>query len=292
VSVGRTFVAARRRFARYALGGVAALCSGCSAFDLANAFVPGDTYERTSGIAYGEHERHRLDVYRPPQPRAAGPVAVFFYGGNWSSGQRGDYRFVGEALASRGVTVVIPDYRLYPDVKFPDFLVDCATAVRWTTEHVGSHGADPKRLFLMGHSAGAYNAAMLALDAEYLRAARVEHSAVKGWIGLAGPYDFLPLKGTITRAVFGYPDTSPRTQPIHFVSKDDPPALLVTGSGDETVDPGNTTRLAARLRTSGVAVREIVYPGVSHTRLLAAMSPPFRGTAPVVEEVARFVLAG
>jgi acetyl esterase/lipase len=276
-------IGGRRRFARYVLGGGAALCSGCSAFDLANAFVPSDTYERTAGIAYGTHERHRLDVYRPVQPHDKAAVVVFFYGGNWSSGNRGGYRFVGEALASHGITVVIPDYRLYPEVRFPDFLADCAAAVRWTTDHEG------QRIFLMGHSAGAYNAAMLALDAEYLRAARVEHPAIKGWIGLAGPYDFLPLTGAITRAVFGYPDTSIRTQPIHFVSEDDPPALLVTGSADETVNPGNTARLAARLRASGVAVREIVYPDVGHVRLLGAMSTPLRGTPPVVEDVVRFI---
>ena len=288
MSVDTTFAAARRRFIRIAAGGIAALCPGCSALDLANAFVPSDTYERTAGIAYGAHERHRLDVYRPVQPHDQAPVVVFFYGGNWNSGERGDYRFVGEALASHGIVAVIPDYRLYPEVRFPDFLVDCAAAVRWTVEHIRSPGG----LFLMGHSAGAYNAAMLALDTEYLKTTRVEHSAIRGWIGLAGPYDFLPLTGPVTRAVFGYPDTSIRTQPIHFVSRDDPPALLITGSADETVNPGTTTRLAARLRASGVAVREVVYPGVSHVRLLGAMSPPLRRTAPVVEDVARFVLAG
>jgi acetyl esterase/lipase len=141
----------------------------------------------------------------------------------------------------------------------------------------------------MGHSAGAYNAAMLALDARYLESAQAERSRIRGWIGLAGPYDFLPLEGQITRAVFGYPNTSKETQPIQFASKDDPPALLVTGSADQTVDPGNSERLAMRLRKVGGTVDDIVYDGLSHTGLIAAMAAPLRYRAPVLRDVSEFV---
>lgn len=279
----------RRNFLRASLTGGAALLSGCSPFKLVNALVPSASYRATSDVAYGTHPRQRLDVYRPVIANSASPVAVFFYGGNWDSGERGNYLFVGEALASKGIVAVIPDYRLYPEVRFPDFLQDCASAVRWTFDHIGDFGGDAKRLFLMGHSAGGYNAAMLALDPQYLRAAQVDPRRVRGLIGLAGPYDFLPLTGETTKAVFGYPDTSPATQPINFVSSDDPPALLVTGDADQTVNPGNSARLAARLRKSGVAVREIVYPGVSHTKLVGALAAPFRSIAPVLEDVAAFI---
>jgi acetyl esterase/lipase len=283
---------ARRRFLRLTVGGLAAACSGCSAFDLANAFVPRDTYDATTGIAYGEHERQRLDIYRPASTRDRAPVVVFFYGGNWNMGERGNYRFVAEALASHGIVTVIPDYRLYPDVRFPDFLYDCAAAVRWTIDHAAENGGDAKRVFLMGHSAGAYNAAMLALNDEYLQRAHVDRSSIKGLIGLAGPYDFLPLTGPITKAVFGYPDTSMQTQPITFASKGDPPALLIHGSADDVVEPGNAVRLAAKLRANGVGVREIVYPGVGHVRLIGAMARPLRGSPPVLEDVAGYILRG
>lgn len=281
----------RRGFLRAALAGGAGLLGGCSPLAIVNAFVPSQTYRRASGLAYGDHPRHRLDLYQPTESSGTAPVVVFFYGGNWNAGERGSYLFAGEALASRGCTVAIPDYRLYPDVRFPDFLADCARAVRWTCDHAARYGGDPRRVFLMGHSAGAYNAAMLALDPQYLRAAGVEPRRIRGLIGLAGPYDFLPLTGAVTKAVFGFPDTPIATQPIHFASRDDPPALLITGSDDDVVDPGNSARLAARLRSHGVAVREIVYPGVSHTRLVGALAAPLRGTAPLLDDVAEFVRA-
>ena len=279
----------RRAFVRAALAATAALTSACSPLGLVNALVPSDGYRSTADIRYGAHARQLLDVYRPATETSRAPVVVFFYGGNWSSGDRASYRFAGEALASQGFVAVIPDYRLYPEVRFPDFLADCAAAVRWAFDHAANHGGDPSRIFLMGHSAGAYNAAMLGLDAQYLMAAGVDHRRIRGLVGLAGPYDFLPLTGDVSKAVFGYPDTSPRTQPINFSSSDDPPALLVTGDADRTVDPGNSARLAARLRKNGVEVKEIVYPDISHTRVLGALAAPFRGWAPVLDDVSAFV---
>lgn len=282
-------ILARRGFLRTALAGGAALLGGCSALGVVNTLVPSDTYRRNSGLAYGNNGRQMLDVYQPAHGVTGAPVVVFFYGGNWNAGARGDYLFAGEALASQGFVAVVPDYRLYPEVRFPDFLNDCAAAVRWATENASHYGGDSQRIFLMGHSAGAYNAAMLALDPQYLRAARVERRSIRGLIGLAGPYDFLPLTGPVSKAVFGYPDTPITTQPIHWVTADDPPALLITGTNDDVVDPGNSSRLGARLRKSGVAAREVFYPGIGHSRLVGALASPLRRTAPVLEEVARFV---
>lgn len=279
----------RRNFLRVALAGGSALFAGCSPLGVVNGLVPNETYRRTTGLAYGPHARQALDVYQPTVASPAAPVIIFFYGGNWNAGNRGDYLFAGEALASKGFTAVLPDYRLYPEVRFPDFLHDCAAAVRWTLERIGELGGDARRVFLMGHSAGAYNAAMLALNPEYLRAAKVDPARVRGLIGLAGPYDFLPLTGPVSKGVFGFPDTPLNTQPIQFASAGDPPALLITGDNDKVVDPGNSARLAARLRKNGVAVREMVYPDVSHVKLVGALARPFRRIAPVLEDVAAFI---
>lgn len=279
----------RRAFLGVALASGTALFAGCSPLGIVNGLVPKETYRRTSGLAYGPHERQSLDVYRPAVALPAAPVIVFFYGGNWNAGNRGDYLFAGEALASKGFVAVLPDYRLYPEVRFPDFLHDSAAAVRWTLEHIGEFGGDAARVFLMGHSAGAYNAAMLALNPEYMRASKVDPARVRGLIGLAGPYDFLPLTGPVTKAVFGFPDTPLNTQPIQFASAGAPPALLITGDNDEVVDPGNSARLAARLRQHGVGVREIVYPDVSHSALVGALAAPLRRFAPVLDDVAAFI---
>jgi len=128
-------------------------------------------------------KRQRLDIYAPRQTNAMPmPVIVFFYGGSWNSGTKDGYGFVGDALAARGFLVAIPDYRLVSAVHHPVFLEDNVAAVRWVRQHAAELGGDPERIVLAGHSAGAYNAAMLALDPRWLGADR---SAVKGLIGLA-----------------------------------------------------------------------------------------------------------
>jgi len=271
------------------LAGSIALLAGCSVTGIINELVPTSTFRGTFDTAYGSHDRHRLDVYQPKPMQGTAPVVVFFYGGNWNTGNRADYLFVGEALAARGCVAVIPDYRLYPEVRYPDFLHDSAQAVRWVKEHIAEFGGDPQRIFVMGHSAGAYNAAMLALNPVYLQAAGTDLSTIRGLIGLAGPYDFLPLTGDIAKAVFGFPDTAITTQPIHYASASAPPVLLVTGTADDVVDPGNSTRLAAQLHAQGACARTIAYPGLGHRTLVGALAAPLRGLAPVLDDVAGFV---
>lgn len=267
------------------------MLQGCSPLLLINGWVPSSTYSAKTGISYGLNARHKLDIYRPVNVPASAPVVVFFYGGNWDSGDRADYLFAGEALAAKGYVAVVPDYRLYPEVRFPDFLADSALAVRWVFEHIAEFGGEPQRVFLMGHSAGAYNAAMLALNPVYLSAVGVDSRRVRGLIGLAGPYDFLPLTGPITRAVLGYPNTPITTQPIHFASPAAPPALLVTSERDDVVNPGNSSRLAARLRQHGVTAQVVVYPTLGHRTLLGALAAPLRALGPVLDDVAAFINA-
>lgn len=274
---------------RFLLGGaIAALAAGCSPVAFLNSLAPTDTYRRERDLAYGQHPRQRLDAYVPAAVATPAPIVVFFYGGAWRSGNRADYLFVGEALASRGMLALVADYRLYPEVRFPAFVADAAAAVRWASDHGAELGGDRSRIVVMGHSAGAYNAAMVVLDRSYLATAGADPSSVRGLIGLAGPYDFLPLSGRLLRSIFGYPDTSPATQPINFVRPDAPPALLLTARRDSVVDPGNSARLAARLRGVGARAREITYDHVDHRTLIGALAVPLRPTAPVLEDIAAF----
>jgi acetyl esterase/lipase len=269
----------------------AASLSACSPLRLLNALVREDTHVAVRDLAYGPDARHRLDVYRPRTASQA-PVVVFFYGGSWNRGEREDYKFIGEALAARGIAVAIADYRRYPEVRYPAFLEDSARAVAWMRREAPRFGADPQKLFVMGHSAGGYNAAMLALDARWLKAQGLSPSQLAGWIGLAGPYDFLPSGNPEVQPVFHHPHYPPGAQPVEHVSKTAPRTFLGAAATDSVVDPQrNTRRLAERLRAAGVPVVLKLYEGVNHLTLAGAFARPLRGLAPVLQDVADFVAA-
>jgi acetyl esterase/lipase len=269
-----------------------AMMTACSPLKMLNALTPASTFDKTEGIAYGDDPRQKLDVYVPRHSVESAPVVVFFYGGSWNSGSRSDYGFVGEALASRGVVAVLADYRLYPQVRYPLFLEDGAKAVAWTHEHIRQFSGNPQRLYLMGHSSGAYNVAMLALDPGLLRAVGMSPHDLSGWIGLAGPYDFLPIQNPDVRPVFFWPDSPPQSQPINHVSRGAPPALLMASRDDEVVNPTrNTGGLARKLRQAGVPVQDFYFARTGHATLVATLSRPMRGLAPVLDAVTAFIRA-
>jgi acetyl esterase/lipase len=264
------------------------LLGGCSPVTVLNGLAQGG-FSVTKDVAYAPGPRGMLDVYAP-RNAAGAPVVVFFYGGSWQEGDKGMYRFVGAALAQHGIVAIIPDYRVYPAAKFPGFLQDCAAAVRWSRDHAADYGGDPQHLFLMGHSAGAYNAAMLALDPEWLGAEGMSPRDISGLIGLAGPYDFLPLTDPVLKTIFGNPDELARTQPINFVTPGAPPAFLAAGDKDTTVYPRNSVHLAERLQAAGDEVTLKIYPGLDHVKLAGALSPllaPF--LAPVLGDCLAFI---
>ena len=256
----------------------------CSPVGVLNALTPGTTV--TKDIAYGADPRQKLDIYSQPgtEPR---PVIMFIYGGSWNSGSKSIYPFMAATLARQGNIVVVPDYRLYPQVKYPLFLQDCAAAFAWTATHSAALHGDG-RLFLMGHSAGAYNAAMLALDAPLLEAAGTSRNRITGLIGLAGPYDFLPIVDPEVIAVFGARD-NPATQPVTYVDAHAPPMLLLAGTADETVRPRNTISLAARETAAGGKAQAKLYPGIGHVGLILSIAPAFQWKAPVLADIQGFI---
>ena len=299
---------ATEAFRRWALGaalfaGMSSAMAGAGA-GLLNALAAVRGRQGASGVAYGPLPRQRFDVYVPgtlidEADKATGsPLVIFVYGGSWSRGSRRDYGFVGQALAARGFTVMVVDYRLYPDVRYPDFLQDCARAVGYGLEHARELGADPHRVFLYGHSAGAYNVAMLALDPRWLRAAGHSPDELSGWVGLAGPCNFLPIGDPGVKLVFDWPDTSPDTspdtQPIHHV--DDLarplPAFLGAAQHDKIVYPAqNSEPLAERMKARGTAVTFKVYEYVNHSLLVGALSWPLTAFAPVLDDSVAFMRA-
>jgi acetyl esterase/lipase len=242
----------------------------------------------TGSIAYAARARQTLDVCRPIGAASA-PVVVFFYGGGWRSGRKGLYRYVAKALARRGYVAVVPDYRIYPEVRYPEFIEDAALAVRWVKDNIGRFGGDPATVFLQGHSAGAHIAAMLAIDGRWLQQVELSpHRDIAGLIGLAGPYDYLPLRDETLKVIFGGADRQ-ETQPIFHVSPGAPPALLLTGSNDRLVEPGNATRLAVRLRAAGNQATVRIYPGVGHYLIVAALAPLLQRLVPVWSHIDGFI---
>ena len=262
------------------------LLAACSPLAAVNVLVPERGFERAGDIAYGPDPRQRLDVYVPRVDGAqALPVIVFFYGGGWQEGDRGSYLFMAEALASRGFVVVIPDYRVYPQARYPVFIEDGARAVAWVTANIGAHRGDPKRLVLMGHSAGAHIAAMLAYNRRFLDPS--SRAAIKAFVGLAGPYDFKPSEAVIEK-ILAAEGGSEAAMPAHWVRGGEPPSLLVTGDKDTRVDPGNTERLARKLRAAGSSVEVRHYASLSHSTLLLHFAAPFRDDE-LLRSIAEFV---
>ena len=262
--------------------------SACTPLRTFNALVPKDGGAGlvAADQAYASGPRGKLDVYAPRDAVRASklPVIVFFYGSSWSSGTNAGYAFVGRALAARGFVVAVPDFRLVPEVRFPAFLEDNAAAVKWVRANADRFGGDPDSIILVGHSSGAYSAAMLSLDPQWLGADR---PAIRGFAGIAGPYDFLPLD-EITEPVFGDASDLLATQPVSFASVGDPPAFLMVAGDDTLVAPRNAERLAQLLKEAGVRADLRSYPKIGHVEILLAIAKPLRGRAPVLDDLAAF----
>ncbi len=253
--------------------------AACSPTKVINGLVPSSSYQFEGGVAYGSAPRQRLDIYHPLPTalaaNAAKPLVVFFFGGTWSSGDRASYKFVGEALASRGAVVAIPDFGLSPAFTYPVFVQDSALAVKWALDNAARLGANPQQVYVMGHSSGAYNAAMVALDPRWLGQLGASPAQLAGWTGLAGPYDFLPIGVPEAQVAFNWPNTPADSQPLAHASAGAPRTLLIAASKDKLVDPlRNTAQLAAKLRAAGVSVQTSVFDDLGHLTLIGAVAKP------------------
>jgi acetyl esterase/lipase len=261
-------------------------CGGL-AFTAANVPAYFGDHERRANIPYAPGPRHSLDVYAPPKARAR-PVIVFWYGGGWENGRKSDYRFVGAALAEAGYVAVLPDYRLYPEVRFPDFVDDGARALAWVAAHAAEIGGDPRRIYVAGHSAGAHMAAMLAYDPARLERVGLPRDTIRGCIGLSGPYALNPNDATLND-IFRKPYTIADWQPIEHVQAGAPPALLLHGEADTVVDVAHARRMAQKLESLGVPVTLRTYAGRAHRDTVAAFAAVSPRKLPVLEEIRRFV---
>jgi acetyl esterase/lipase len=272
-----------------ALGSVVLFAAGCTSlsFLIANTATLTGRYDRSTNHSYGPESRQKLDVYSPKDAQDR-PVVVFFYGGSWTAGNRGLYRFVGAALAERGIVAVLPDYRLYPQVKFPLFLDDGALAVAWVQKHAHEFGGDPQRIVLMGHSAGGHEAAFLAYDRQLLEKAGARPESIVGFVGLSGPYALAP-DTKILNTIFASPYTEAQWQPVRFVTSQAPPTLLVHGTADDVVSIQHAEQLRDVLQANHVRVETQFYPDKNHSATVAGFSIPARGRTPVLDHSVSFI---
>ncbi|HYE46984.1 MAG TPA: alpha/beta hydrolase [Caulobacter sp.] len=271
------------------VGAAGALAGACTPARFVSSITPRDpALELAIDQAYGPLERHKVDVFGPPGTPGKAPIAIFVYGGGWKSGYRKEYIWAGKTLAHEGFVTLVPDYRLAPEVTFPAFVQDIALAVRWAVDNAGRFGGDPNRIVLVGHSAGAYNAAMVALDPRYLKAVGVDRRRIRAFAGLAGPYYFPKIHGPILTAAFT-PSAGQAYQVINFASPQAPAAFLAAGSEDSVVVPINTRKLGQALQSKGVETEWRIYPGLSHAGVLLSLSRPRRAQAPVYDDMIGFL---
>jgi acetyl esterase/lipase len=260
--------------------------AGCSPARLLNLTISTRDILIDRDLPYGDGPQRRLDVYRPRAATAEpAPTVVFIHGGRWQAGAKGDFLFVGQALASAGLVTVIPDYRHWPDVTWRELIDDAEAATRWAAAESPRFGGDPARLFLAGHSSGAHTAAMLAVDPARLADVR---PSLRGLIGIAGPYDFLPARDADIRAMFAGVDPA-LAQPVGVAGPGAPPTLLLHGLGDEVVRPRNSEVLATRLRALGTPAEVRLYPNVGHIDIVGALSTTLRRQAPTFVDLTAFV---
>ena len=262
--------------------------SGCSNPGLffANSLARIDDYQVVEDIAYGHHPLNRLSIYKPNGNIKNRPTIIFFYGGCWGGCEtltKESYLFVAQALTAKGYNVIIPDYRRHPEVKFAAIMQDASAAVEWVKAHIG----DSNHLFLMGHSAGAHIAAMLTLNEAYLKPDT--YHSIKGFIGLAGPYNFLPFTDAYQFIVFGPEPNYPNTQPVNFVDGSEPPLLLLYGNADSIVRPINIESLTNIVRQKSGQVEPHRYQNLDHTDILAALSIPLQNQDKVLDDIVDFV---
>lgn len=266
----------------------ALLGSACTGTQVLNSFTSERGYEAATNLIYDSSHNQRLDVYSPAGAQYA-PVVIFLHPGRWTEGSKDDYLFVGQALASLGFVAVIPNMRMYPDARFPDFVYDAARAVQWTRDNIKNYGGTQERVFVMGHSSGAHIAALLALDERYLKSVGGSKAWLRGMIGLSGAYDFLPIQDPTLRDIFGPPSQFPQSQPIAFADGRNPPLLLMHGENDEIVAARNTVNLAEAVAKSGGSVETVIYPKMSHRLMLASIGPVLRSNNDVLGHIDSFV---
>lgn len=258
--------------------------AACAPVSILNGITPSSTFDRTKNVSFGDGNRDQLDIYRAEKPKEGAPVLMFVHGGSWDSGSKGIYKFLAEGFTQSGYDIVVPNYRIYPQAKFPNFLEDNAKAAAFTAETFPG-----RKIVLIGHSAGAYNVLMLGLRSEYLRGAGVDRcETIAGVVGLAAPTGIVPLESA--RLVEIFPDRFTADDAVlNNVTGPAPAVFLGHGESDTTVYPKNSTALAEKITARGGSALVEIYPGQSHTDVVKVLSRHFDDNTTLKADIVEFV---
>jgi acetyl esterase/lipase len=272
---------------------LAASLSGCTASMniTQRVLIWGTGFDLKTDLAYGADPRQKLDIYTP---KGAAPKAtvVFIYGGSWTSGTKSLYRFLGQAFAARGYQLVVADYRLYPQVRYPAFVEDSAQALAWTKSNIAAHGGDPSKLILMGHSAGAYNVMMLAVDPQWMAPHGLKPGDALGVIAAAGPLSFNPRETASTKDIFATAGDINAARPVKLAASGAagaPPLFLMHGTADTTVMSHNSQNMTNAVNEQGGRATLKLYEGVSHLGVISCFAWPLRWRAPCLDDADAFI---
>ena len=269
-----------------------------SALAIVNGITSNGGIGVSKDILYGDEPLQDLDIYYP-KPLAQAmktnttikqdyPMVVFVHGGSWESGSKEEYAFVGQSLAQAGYVTAVINYRKAPEHVYPDYVKDTAQAIAWSINNAPSLHADPKRLAVIGHSAGAFNAVAAVANEDFLAPYGIKPKDITAVVGIAGPYsyDFRKFDSATAFAADATPD---EVMPDRQIKGEQPPYLLLTAEKDKVVYATNTIKMTKALQEAGVTVENGEIKGASHATSIGAMAPPLRWVNDVRAQVLTYL---
>ena len=269
-----------------------------SALAVVNGITSNGGVAVSKNILYGDEPAQDLDIYYP-KPLAQAmkaqdtigdtyPMVVFVHGGSWESGSKDEYAFVGQSLAQAGYVTAVINYRKAPEHVYPDYVEDAAQAIAWSVNNAPSLHVDPKRIAVVGHSAGAFNAVAAVSNEDFLAPYGIKPTDIATVVGIAGPYsyDFRKFASVTAFAADATPD---EVMPDRQIKGAQPPYLLLTAENDKVVHDTNTIKMTQALKDYGVTVENGKIEGASHATSIGAMAPPLRWVNDVRAQVLTYL---
>lgn len=269
-----------------------------SALAVVNGITANGGVGVSKDILYGDKPLQDLDIYYP-KPLAQAmkaesaidksyPMVVFVHGGSWESGSKEEYAFVGQSLAQAGYVTAVINYRKAPENVYPDYVKDAAQAIAWSHNNAKSFHADPNRLAVIGHSAGAFNAVAAVANEDFLAPYGMKPKDLGAVIGIAGPYSY-DFRQYDSATAFGTNATPDEVMPDRQIKGEQPPYLLLTAEKDKVVHITNAIKMTEALKAAGVNVETGEIKGASHATSIGAMAPPLRWVNDVRAQVLTYL---